>query len=54
MCRAATCRNCGKATWSGCGKHVNQVMAGVPDAQRCPGHAKPERNESRWRRIFAR
>lgn len=39
MCRAVTCRKCGKASWAGCGQHVNQVMAGVPKSQRCDGHA---------------
>ena len=39
MCRAVTCRKCGKTTWAGCGRHVNQVMAGVPASRRCSGHA---------------
>lgn len=39
MCRPTACRKCGKTTWAGCGMHVNQVMAGVPRAQRCEGHA---------------
>lgn len=38
MCRRATCRVCGKTTWAGCGQHVDQVMAGVPGSDRCPGH----------------
>jgi hypothetical protein len=38
MCRAVACRTCGKTTWAGCGQHVDQVMRGVPAAQRCPGH----------------
>lgn len=38
MCRAVTCRTCGKTTWAGCGQHVDQVMRGVPNTQRCPGH----------------
>ena len=38
MCRPASCKTCGKTTWAGCGMHVDQVMAGVPKAQRCPGH----------------
>ncbi len=42
MCRAATCRTCGKTTWSGCGQHVEQVMRGVPAAQRCPGHEREQ------------
>ena len=35
MCRAVTCRKCGKTTWAGCGQHVDQVMAGVPKSDRC-------------------
>lgn len=38
MCHQATCRKCGKATWRGCGRHVDQVMRGVPKSQRCAGH----------------
>jgi hypothetical protein len=43
MCRPKTCRTCGKTTWAGCGMHVDQVMAGVPRDERCPGHAAAER-----------
>ena len=39
MCRAVTCKKCGKTTWAGCGQHVSLVLAGVPQAQRCRGHA---------------
>ncbi len=42
MCRAVKCRTCGKTTWAGCGQHVDQVMRGVPTAQRCPGHSSEE------------
>ena len=35
MCSPAKCRRCGKKTWSGCGKHVDAVMAGVPAEQQC-------------------
>ncbi len=45
MCSAVKCRTCGKTTWAGCGQHVQQVMAGVPTSERCPGHPKPARNE---------
>ncbi|MDO5052091.1 MAG: hypothetical protein Q4E05_04260 [Pseudoclavibacter sp.] len=38
MCRAVRCRRCGKTTWAGCGRHVEQLMRGVPAAQRCRGH----------------
>lgn len=39
MCRAVTCKQCGKTTWAGCGMHVDQVLAGVPQSDRCAGHA---------------
>ena len=35
MCRPATCRSCGKATYAGCGQHIEQVLSGVPQSQRC-------------------
>jgi hypothetical protein len=47
MCSRATCARCGKVTWSGCGRHVDTVMAGVPEAQRCtcqPPPAPPPRS----------
>jgi hypothetical protein len=59
MCRAVTCRKCGKTTWAGCGQHVDQVMAGVPTSRRCPGHtADPAANVAvggGWlRKLFGR
>ncbi len=35
MCRQVKCSSCGKATYAGCGMHVEQVLAGVPANQRC-------------------
>jgi len=35
MCSPATCHQCGKATYSGCGSHVDQVLRGIPAEQRC-------------------
>lgn len=35
MCMPAVCRKCGKATYSGCGQHVEEVLAGVPKEKRC-------------------
>ena len=35
MCSPATCRTCGKASYTGCGQHVDQVLAGVPQHKRC-------------------
>jgi hypothetical protein len=56
MCRATTCRTCGKTTWAGCGQHVDQVMARVPRADRCPGHqqAAEPAGGSFLRRILGR
>ncbi|MHB1855644.1 MAG: hypothetical protein ACYCS2_11385 [Acidimicrobiales bacterium] len=39
------CKKCSKTTWAGCGRHVDQVLAGVPKADRCQGHA-PEASGS--------
>ena len=56
MCRATTCRTCGKTTWAGCGQHVDQVMRAVPHAQRCPGHSDdaPANPSGFLARLFAR
>jgi thioredoxin len=35
VCRQVTCTSCGKATFEGCGRHVEEVLAGVPVAERC-------------------
>jgi len=35
MCRRVTCRTCEKPTWMGCGDHVEEALAGVPQADRC-------------------
>lgn len=35
MCQRVNCRSCGKATYRGCGMHVEQVLSGVPKSQRC-------------------
>lgn len=34
VCRAVTSKKCGKTTWAGCGRHVDQVMVGVPQRDR--------------------
>ncbi|WP_169734247.1 hypothetical protein [Hamadaea tsunoensis] len=41
MCRRVTCSNCGKATWSGCGEHIEEALAGVPESERCDGNCVP-------------
>jgi hypothetical protein len=41
MCQRITCKECGKPGFSGCGRHVEQVLGNVPVADRCHCGAKP-------------
>jgi hypothetical protein len=55
MCRAVTCKKCGKTTWAGCGQHVDQVMRGVPNSQRCSGHEQEKpADKSFFAKLFGR
>ncbi|WP_143180333.1 hypothetical protein [Bowdeniella nasicola] len=54
MCRAVTCKKCGKTTWAGCGQHVDQVMANVPKSQQCEGHEKEPAQGGFFSRLFGR
>lgn len=38
MCSPALCRICGKVTYTGCGLHVDEVLAIYPPEERCSGH----------------
>ncbi len=40
MCARTTCRSCGKPTVSGCGRHVEQALRGIPQSERCQGHTR--------------
>lgn len=35
MCQRVSCQNCEKPSWVGCGEHVEEALAGVPEAERC-------------------
>jgi len=35
MCRRVDCPKCGRPTFAGCGRHVEQVLGDVPPAERC-------------------
>lgn len=35
MCQRMTCSRCGKPTWIGCGRHVEEALRGVPADERC-------------------
>ncbi|KAB1902690.1 hypothetical protein B6D25_06255 [Micrococcus luteus] len=54
MCRPARCRVCRRATWAGCGWHVESVKAAVPAGQWCDGrHSDAEREAARAGRAGA-
>jgi hypothetical protein len=35
MCRRVQCERCRKPTYAGCGKHIEQVLRGIGQAERC-------------------
>ncbi len=35
MCSPIRCATCGKVTWTGCGQHVEEALAGVEPSARC-------------------
>ncbi len=51
MCKRITCAQCGLATWTGCGNHVEEALRGVPADRRCPGH-DDEQPRAGWRDLF--
>ena len=63
MCRQVTCRQCNKVTWAGCGAHVDAVMRGVPQDDRCrcreqqsagQGTAPPKQGAGFWSSLFGK
>mmetsp|Transcript_21229 Transcript_21229/g.36247 ORF Transcript_21229/g.36247 Transcript_21229/m.36247 type:complete len:99 (-) Transcript_21229:142-438(-) len=37
MCWKDDCKTCGKATWAGCGLHIDSALRGISEEARCPG-----------------
>ena len=35
MCSPINCATCGKVTWTGCGQHIEEALADVPQDQLC-------------------
>ena len=35
MCKKVICEFCKKPTYEGCGKHIESVLADVPEEERC-------------------
>ncbi|MFC5995597.1 hypothetical protein ACFQE5_15385 [Pseudonocardia hispaniensis] len=54
MCQRVQCKTCGKATFSGCGQHVEEVLAGVPASHRCDCPPPPSLGARLMRRLFRR
>ena len=54
MCYPVTCPTCGKTTWAGCGQHVDSVMRGIPQRDRCQGHPITPAAPGLLSRLFGR
>lgn len=54
MCSPITSSACGKITWSGCGQHVEQVMANVPAERRCQGHGDGSFGDQLFATMFGK
>ena len=52
MCSRTTCRKCQKPTWSGCGQHIEQALAGVAKKDRCQGHDNDPKEPGLLSRLF--
>ncbi len=55
MCQRVTCASCGKPTFVGCGRHVEQVLKDVPAEERCKCREKPDAAAPApglWKRLF--
>ncbi|KAF2800577.1 hypothetical protein K505DRAFT_263537 [Melanomma pulvis-pyrius CBS 109.77] len=48
MCRKASCGNCHKTTWWGCGQHIPGVMSNVPSSEWCVCSPKVEREGTQY------
>ncbi|KAL2282779.1 hypothetical protein FJTKL_10394 [Diaporthe vaccinii] len=42
MCMGATCPDCSKKSWRGCGKHIPSALSGVPEDEWCACEPKVE------------
>ena len=58
MCQRVTCNSCGKPTYAGCGRHIEQVLGDVPADKRCQCResksAEPKSSKDSWlKRVFS-
>ena len=54
MCKKVMCRRCHKATWAGCGRHIEQTLAEVPKSQRCSCHERAASSTEAPKGLLAR
>ena len=54
MCSLVTCKICKKPTWSGCGEHIEDALAGIALADRCAGHVGKVKKVGILSRLFKR
>lgn len=54
MCSQITCDRCHKATWSGCGLHIEEALAGVSEQDRCQGHHNNRVKPGFFSKIFGK
>lgn len=56
MCSRVKCRSCNKPTWSGCGDHIEEALAGVAKKDRCQcaGNAAVSSGSGFFSRIFGK
>jgi len=52
MCSKIACNICGKATWSGCGEHIEEALQGVSEAERCQGHHNDPKEPGFFAKVF--
>lgn len=46
MCQRTTCSSCGKPGFTGCGRHIEEVLGDVPWEDRCD--CEPKRGPMTW------
>ncbi|ORX52760.1 hypothetical protein DM01DRAFT_1408090 [Hesseltinella vesiculosa] len=52
MCRRITCSKCNKYTWAGCGRHIDQALAGLKEEEIC--QCKEEASDAKDQGIVAK
>lgn len=58
MCQRAQCPDCKKPTYTGCGRHIEQVLGDVPPERRCTCRDEARKaaadEPSLFQRLFGR